>query len=43
MVNIDSTHHEFEVINLNEADFDPVLRYELSKTDEERFVYLNLN
>lgn len=25
--NIDSRHHELEVINLNEEDFDPVLRY----------------
>ena len=25
--NIDSGRHELEVINLNEEDFDPVLRY----------------
>lgn len=25
--NIDSDRHELEVINLNEEDFDPVLRY----------------
>ena len=25
--NIDTNHHEVEVIKLNEEDFDPVLRY----------------
>ena len=33
--NIDSTHHELEIINLNEADFDPVLRYGYRKRMKE--------
>ena len=33
--NIDSARHELEVINLNEEDFDPVLRYGYRKRMEE--------
>ena len=33
--NIDSKHHEVEVINLNEENFDPVLRYGYRKRMEE--------
>ena len=33
--NIDSGRHELEVINLNEEDFDPVLRYGYRKRMEE--------
>ena len=33
--NIDSNHHELESINLNEIDFDPVLRYGYRKRMEE--------
>ena len=37
--NIDSKHHEVEVINLNEEDFDPVLRYGYRKRmDEDSFI-----
>lgn len=33
--NIDLSHHELEVISLNEEDFDPVLRYGYRKRMEE--------
>ena len=33
--NIDLNRHELEVINLNEEDFDPVLRYGYRKRMEE--------
>ena len=33
--NLDSGRHELEAINLNEEDFDPVLRYGYRKRMEE--------
>ena len=39
--NIDSRHHELEVINLNEENFDPVLRYGYRKRMEEDLFILS--
>ena len=41
--NIDSNHHELESINLNEIDFDPVLRYGYRKRMEEVPLHTSLS